>query len=177
MGVNYAVIPVSDEPEFTENFAFCWLQSPKDEARERTEGPLADAIRARQVPQWLQTQGIEYDAVEHTGRYPSLNEILTTLKRADYVTPKQAGDSGSVIITNDFTDQISLLHLFDYSGNPAEPHRIWFEKGTPMTILHASIVLSRLCGPLIALPDSNGVPVLVQPDSDEMELVNSWPDL
>jgi hypothetical protein len=174
MGVNYSVIPVTDEPEFTDLFRRWEMQSPEDEAIEPRQGPLADAIRQQRVSQWLKTYGIDYAVIEHNGRYPSMTEILAALNSADYVTPKQYKNSGDIIITNDFTDETSLLHLWNYSGNPDEPHNIWFEKGAPLTIIHASIVLSRVCGPLIVIPDYNDIPILARPHEDELELLKAW---
>ena len=182
MGVNYAVIPVTEELELTANFSRGFLQSEEDEAEDPTQGELADAIRARQIPAWLSEFGIAYASLEKTGRYPTPAEIVQILAGADlieanYPSGKTEGFSGVLITDEYLTGTTStVLNVVEFSGNSHRPHRIWFEKGSPWLILYLTEKLTHVCGPLIVVPDDSEIPVLVRPGDDETELMEAWED-
>jgi hypothetical protein len=68
----------------------------------------------------------------------------------------------------------SLLCVVDYTGDESESHLVCLESGDMYLNLLIAERLSRTCGPLLIIPDTGTLPLLVTPGSDPTELIRNW---
>ena len=68
----------------------------------------------------------------------------------------------------------TIVNVTKFSGAEDKPHAIWFEKGSPGVVLEIVKRLCAGCGPLVVLPDSGDVPVLVTAGAVVKKLLAEW---
>ena len=111
-----------------------------------------------------------------TSRYPTPREIQQTLEALDgyrvehfrgtghwYATVWPAGREGW-----------ATLIVPDYDGRDDVARSFYFEKGSPELNLLILERLSRVCGPLVIVPDTGSDPVIVAPGLDIDQALHSW---
>lgn len=144
MGVIYTVIPLPDE---------------KDE-----------------IVAWLHSLGVSCPVGE--GRYPSIQELRSVLDHLDGYTIRYSTGQGhwyaDVSQTGRVTSDWAFLVVSDYSGNDADSHEFWFERGSPLVMMLILQQLARACGPLILLPDTGDLPLVVTPELDLDQALHAW---
>jgi hypothetical protein len=68
----------------------------------------------------------------------------------------------------------TLLNIADFNGDETAPQPIYFEKGWPSLILRIVRALSVQCGPLVIIPDTGCVPIVVSSNDSVDVLFATW---
>ena len=70
-------------------------------------------------------------------------------------------------------NRATLLNIDKWGGSENGRYKIMFEKGDPSLILQIVQALSKQCGPLVVVPDSD-VPAVVWPEANLKKLLRKW---
>jgi hypothetical protein len=124
-----------------------------------------------EIEAWLRS--LDIACPEGEGRYPSLQELRAVLDHLDgyaisYSTdPVFLGNWYADIVRADQRDgNWALIVANDYNGNETDTHEFYFERGAPRVMLPILQRLVTACGPLILLPDTGALPVVVTSELD-----------
>jgi hypothetical protein len=71
------------------------------------------------------------------------------------------------------SDRWTVLNIDQWGGSESRRYKIVFDKGDPTLILQIVHGLSKKCGPLLVVPDSDE-PVVVWPEADLKKLARRW---
>ncbi len=120
---------------------------------------------------WLEQHGIATPSIPATNRYPTLRELRAILAQLDgYAVTYRIGSAGcdiDVVGTNaDRADSYACIWTRGFSGDEDTPLPFSFHKGWPDLNLEITRRLSVICGPLLFVSHSVGVPILVTPIID-----------
>jgi hypothetical protein len=124
-----------------------------------------------ELPAWLEQHGIEVPPLVMDNRYPTLREIRAVLSQMDgYGATYHAGPSGCGIDiggTNRRGEEgYASIWIPGFCGDEDEPLAFSFHKGWCNLNLEITRRLSSICGPLVFVSHSIGVPILVTEDTD-----------
>lgn len=125
---------------------------------------------------WLHSLGIA--CPEGEGRYPSIQELRSVLEHLEGYTIHYSTGSGHWYADVAQTDQVNSdwasLVVNDYSGNDADSHAFYFERGAPPLMLLILQRLVSICGPQLLLPDTGALPLVVTPELDLHQALHVW---
>ena len=128
--------------------------------------------------EWLKKYNIEIPPLPDDNRYPSPQEIKTTLEElAGYQVTYDIDPQhwrAHVVSNESPKRKWAKLHIADFQGDEQSPHDFWFDQGDPGVNLLILKHLSRMCGPLIMSADANAVPILVTADTDIGKVLEEW---
>jgi hypothetical protein len=128
--------------------------------------------------EWLKKYNIDLPPLPDNNRYPSPQEIKTTLDNlAGYQVTYDIGlQHWRVHVVSDKSPKRkwAKLHVADFQGDEQSPHHFWFDQGDPGVNLLILKHLCRICGPLIMSADANAVPILVTSDADVSKILEAW---
>ena len=146
MGVLYSCIPITDTPEIQ-----TWLHEHSATLPSQTmfaRNPTPQDIRTTLGT--LENYTVDYG-------------VRSTFWHADifYAPDPEHGPCTSIIVLN-------------YQDDESRPYDIYFEKGWPELILTIMEQLSRLCGPLLCVPDTGNTPIVVVPGLKPSEAIHAW---
>jgi hypothetical protein len=99
---------------------------------------------------------------------------LTDLKVTMYSPPGHAWQIMIEGLRDPDNEPWTLLNVRDFNGDETVPHSIWFEKGWPSLILRIVGSLAAYCGPLVIVPDTGCVPIVVSAEDDVSVLFTTW---
>jgi hypothetical protein len=125
----------------------------------------------------LEEMGAAVPNTDEPSRNPTLaevREVCTTVghyKTAFSVKPKSHWQA---VIESTQRDEGTILNAHEFKDSEDEPHRIWFEKGSPALILEIVKRLAKHCGPLVILPDSGEPPIAVTAKASVKKLLDEW---
>jgi hypothetical protein len=136
---------------------------------------LAD--RKDELAAWLRS--LDVACPEGTGRYPSIQELRTVLDQLDgYTVRCSTGALGhwyaEVSPADRATSDGADIVVSNFSGNEADPHEFYFVHSSRRVILLIVQRLASLCGPLMVVPDTGDLPVVVTPDLDLEQALLAW---
>ena len=118
--------------------------------------------------------GYRIEAVHQASRYPSPNELRTVLDALENCTVHYSVSTNSwvadVAVIDEITPSDSHVMVVGYRGDENAPHKFFFEKGATDLNLHILYRITKICGPLVLVPQI-GRPLLVTPDAPEDALV------
>lgn len=131
-----------------------------------------DAIAA-----WLRSLDIACPA--GAGRYPSLRELRAVLDHLEgysisYSTDALGNWFADIVQADQADGDWAYLVVNDYNGNETTPQTFWFERGAPRVMLLILQRLARVCGPLMLVPDTGELPVVVTLDLDLVQALRVW---
>ncbi len=66
------------------------------------------------------------------------------------------------------------LHGLNFEGDEDAPVRLYFAKGWEDLIIRIAERISRLCGPLVFVPDTDAAPVLIAPGISVADAMAQW---
>jgi hypothetical protein len=146
MGVLYSCIPITDTPE---------------------------------ILAWLQEQRVTLPSPSIFGRDPTPQEIRTALDSienytADYAVSRTFWQANVSYTAEPEQGPWTCINVLNYQDDESQPYHIYFEKGWPELILTIMERLSRLCGPLMCVPDTGATPIVVTPGLKSSEAVLPW---
>lgn len=119
----------------------------------------------QEVNAWLQGLGVSLPNNWNQSRYPTPNEIRSTLDRmmqyrVDYYITRQ---DWQATIAEKATPDMALLVVIPFSGDEASPQRFYFERGSVNVMVDVMNQLSSVCGPLALISSSDATDVVVTP--------------
>ena len=137
--------------------------------------PLLPDLK-NQIVAWLHSLDIACPMGE--GRYPSIEELRSVLDHLDEYTIDYRTGTGSWyadisqpdLVNGDWTE----LVVSNYSGSDTDSHEFSFRHGSPLLMMRIVQRLAGTCGPLILLPDTGGLPVVVTPELDLAQALHAW---
>ncbi len=80
----------------------------------------------------------------------------------------------SAYIESTKRDEGTILNMEKFKGAEDKPLPIMFEKGSPALILEIVKRLSKLCGPLVVIPDTGEAPIAVTSTASVKKLLKEW---
>jgi hypothetical protein len=127
---------------------------------------------------WLKQYNIDVPSLPDDNRYPSPQEIKTTLDElAGYqITYDIDSQHWCANIVSDESPKRkwAKLCIADFNGDEQSPHDFWFDQGDPGVNLLILKRLSTICGPLILSAGANAVPILITADTDIAKVLEEW---
>ncbi len=127
---------------------------------------------------WLEKYNINVPPLPGNNRYPSPEEIKTTLDNLEGYQVTYDIDSqhwrAHVVSDKSPKRKWAKLHVADFQGDEQSPHDFWFDQGDPGVNLLILKLLSATCGPLIMSADANAVPILITSDTDIAKVLEEW---
>ena len=125
---------------------------------------------------WLRSLSIACPGEE--GRFPSIEEIRSVLDHLNGYTTHYSTGSGhwyaEIAQTDRGNGDWAFLVVDNYSGTDADSHAFYFERGSPRLMVLLLRQLASACGPLILLPDTGNLPVIVTPELDLDLALRTW---
>ena len=132
-----------------------------------------------EIETWLSS--LDVACPEGVGRYPSLQELRAVLDHLDGYTVSYSTDRAlpghwyADIVQADQEDgDWAYIVVNDYTGDETATAEFWFERGAPRVMLRILQQLASVCGPLMLVPDSGALPVVVTPDLDLGQSLLVW---
>ncbi len=121
---------------------------------------LADCMQDPATVAWLVQSGLTLPSAIPPGRYPTPEEIRTTIDAipgivVDYVISNSAWEA-TVRSRKDVS--WAILALIDYHGQVDAPHHFCFKAGWDEMIELVTVKMARQFGPFVLLPDSGAIP-------------------
>jgi hypothetical protein len=121
------------------------------------------------IPPWLEQHGITVPPITATNRYPSLRELRAVLAQLDgYAVTYRIGPEGCDIdivgAKPSGETTYACIWTRGFQGDEAMPLEFSFHKGWPDLNLEITRRVSEICGPLVFVSYSVGVPIVVTPD-------------
>jgi hypothetical protein len=137
--------------------------------------PLDESIAA-----YIREVGGIVPAFNARSREPTPHELravcsdLKDLKVTVYSPPEHAWQIMIEGLRDPDNEPWTLINVRGFNGAEMAPHSIWFEKGWPSLILRIVGRLAAGCGPLVIVPDTGCVPIVVGAGGDVSALFATW---
>ena len=121
------------------------------------------------IPAWLEQHGIRVPPLSVANRYPTLLELRAVLAELEgHVVRYHIGPAGcdsDIVGTNMYGEEIyACIWTRGFQGDEDTPLAFSFHKGWRDLNLEITRRLSVICGPLVFVSHSVGVPILVTSD-------------
>jgi|GEM_PF-1249117 len=147
---------------------------------------LVSPLRANEkFAHWLHDFGIVLPSSTES-RFPTLREIYFVLEHLEDCTFDSANDyftggthwEADIIKRDCFDDQgvgeWANLCVMNYQGNDDTPLAFYFRKGFVRLMILIVQRLTEICGPLVIVQNSGYIPLLVTPETDIDQVVQTW---
>jgi hypothetical protein len=134
-----------------------------------------------ELARYLRGQGADVPPYQMTTRNPTLLEVRAVCDRLEgfctrYFVPTDGKDWQATIegAANPEQEPWTQLQVSNFTGREDDPQSIWFEKGWESLILRVLHGLAGPCGPLVLIPDTGELPMVVSANEPFAELEARW---
>jgi hypothetical protein len=132
-----------------------------------------------ELEDWLRSLNMASPA--DAGRYPSLQELRSVLDHLEgysirYSTSRVLPGHwyADIVQADQRNGEWAFIVVNDYTGMETDAYKFGFERGAPRLMLLILQRVASLCGPLLVVPDTGALPIIVTPDLDLDQALHTW---